>query len=305
MSGSYFQPMPAVEGVEHIYVNAGGLRTHVAVAGPEGGEPVMLLHGWPQHWWLWRNVMPELAAAGYRVYAPDLRGLGWSEATERFCDYDKRQFARDVIALLDVLELDRVKLAGHDWGGWTGFLVSMMAPERVDRYVAMNIPPPWLDPGPFELVKTLKALSRLGYQVIMATPGISRFAQAGPGRKFFADGIIKSARRREAWAGGALDVYLDQFKSPRRSNATMYIYRNFLLRELPQIQLGKYISGRLTTPTMLLFGMDDVAIDPAVLDADHSRFADDMKIERVEGCGHFIVDERPEFVSQRLLAFFS
>ena len=84
MSGSYFQPMPAVEGVEHIYVNAGGLRTHVAVAGPEGGEPVMLLHGWPQHWWLWRNVMPELAAAGYRVYAPDLRGLGWSEATERF-----------------------------------------------------------------------------------------------------------------------------------------------------------------------------------------------------------------------------
>lgn len=305
MSGSYLQPMPEVEGVEHIYVNAGGLRTHVAVAGPEGGEPVMLLHGWPQHWWLWRNVMPELAAAGYRVYAPDLRGLGWSEATERYRDYDKRQFARDIIALFDVLELDRVKLAGHDWGGWTGFLVSMMAPERVDRYMAMNIPPPWLDPGPFELGKTLKALSRLSYQVIMATPGMSRYAQAGGGRKFLADGIVKSARRREAFADGALEVFLDQFNSPRRSDATMYIYRNFLLRELPQIQLGKYVSGRLTTPTTLLFGMDDVAIDPAVLDADHSLLADDLKIERVEGCGHFIVDERPELVSERLLAFFS
>ncbi len=305
MSAPHLQPMPEVEGVEHLYVNAGGLRMHVAAAGPEDGDPVLLLHGWPQHWWLWRDVIPALAAEGYRVYAPDLRGLGWSEATDRFCDYDKRQYARDVIALLDALEIDTVRLAGHDWGGWTGFLVSIMAPERVDRYMAMNIPPPWLDPGPFDLPKTLKALSRLGYQVIMATPGISRFAQAGPGRAEFAKGIVKASKRREVWDNGVLDVFLDQFKDPRRSKASMYIYRNFLVRELPQIQLGKYVPGRLTTRTTLLFGLDDVAIDPAILDADHSKFADDLTIERVPDCGHFIVDEQPERVIDELLKFFA
>lgn len=305
MPEPFRQPMPEVPGVDHIYVNAGGLRTHVAVAGPERGEPVMLLHGWPQHWWLWRKVMPELAAEGYRVYAPDLRGLGWSEASERFCDYDKRRMARDVIALLDVLEIDRVRLAGHDWGGWIGFLVAIIAPERVDRYMAMNIPPPWLDPGPFDLVKTLKALSRLGYQVVMSTPGLSRFAQAGPGRKIFADAMRKSAIEPGAWQDGALEIYIDQLKNPRRSRASMYIYRNFLVKELRLIQLGKYLPARLTTPTRLLFGLDDVAIDPALLDADHSRFADDMTIERVPDCGHFIVDERPELVTTELIRFFA
>lgn len=66
--------MPEVEGVTHKYVNAAGLRMHVAVAGPEDGEPVLLLHGWPQHWWLWHNVIPPLAEK-YRVYAPDLADL--------------------------------------------------------------------------------------------------------------------------------------------------------------------------------------------------------------------------------------
>jgi pimeloyl-ACP methyl ester carboxylesterase len=305
MSGSYLQPMPEVEGVEHIYVNAGGLRMHVATAGPEGGEPVMLLHGWPQHWWLWRKVMPALAAQGYRVYAPDLRGLGWTEATERFADYDKRQFARDIVALLDELGIEKVKLAGHDWGGWTGFLVSITAPERVDRYVAFNILPPWLDPGPFDVGKMLKAVSRLWYQVVMATPGVSRFAQAGPGRAFFQKRLIGSAGDGDAWSGGAVDVYLDQFRDPRRSRATMYIYRRFLLVELPQIQTGKYVPARLTTRAKLVFGLDDIAIDPAVLDGPHEKFADDLTIDRVENCGHFIVDERPELVAEKLIEFFA
>jgi pimeloyl-ACP methyl ester carboxylesterase len=297
--------MPEVPGVEHIYVNAGGLRTHVAVAGPAEGPPVVLLHGWPQHWWLWRAVIPALAAAGHRVYAPDLRGLGWTEATEHSKDYDKRQLARDVVALLDTLELDRVKLAGHDWGGWVGFLVAINEPDRVERFVAMNIPPPWLDPGPLDIKRSLRALTRLWYQVVMATPGLSRFAQAGPGRKLLLDGVVNGTINRGVWDDGVLEVFLDQFQDPRRAHASMYIYRNFLLRELPAIQLRDYFHGRLTTPTKLLFGLEDAAVDPVILDADHALLADDMTIERVPGCGHFIVDEQPDLVAQRLIEFFS
>jgi pimeloyl-ACP methyl ester carboxylesterase len=297
--------MPEVGGVEHIWVNAGGLRTHVALAGPPEGRPVLLLHGWPQHWWLWRAVIPGLADAGYRVHAPDLRGLGWSEATSSCRDYDKRRLARDVIALLDVLELDRVLLAGHDWGGWTGFIVAMTAPERVERFVPMNIPPPWLDPGPLNPLKAARAASRLWYQAVMATPGLSRAVQAGVGRDRLSDAILKGSVRREVWEDGVLDVFLDQFQDPARSRATQCIYRSFLLRELPLIQAGRYLRERLTVPTHLLFGLGDAAIDPTVLDGDQSQYADDLTIERIEGCGHFIVDERPELVTARLLDFFA
>lgn len=297
--------MPDVPGVEHIWVNAGGLRTHVALAGPEDGRPVLLLHGWPQHWWLWRNVIPQLTAAGHRVIAPDLRGFGWTEPTERFRDYDKRAMARDVLALLDVLELDQVDLAGHDWGGWIGFLLAIIAPERVTRYLALNIPPPWLDPGPFNIGKTVKAASKLWYQVVMATPGVSRIAQAGPARGIFERQIIGSAADPAAFDAATVATYLDQFKDPRRAHASMYVYRSFLVRELPLIQLRRYVPGRLTTPTRLLFGLDDVAIDPSVLDADHTVFADDLTIERVADCGHFIVDERPDQVAAAMLEFFA
>lgn len=298
--------MPEVDGVEHIWVNAGGLRMHVAQAGPAGGPPVLLLHGWPQHWWLWREVIGPLAAAGYRVHAPDLRGLGWTEATSRFSDYDKRQFARDVVALLDALEIDQpVRLAGHDWGGWTGFLVAIQHPERIDRYMALNIPPPWLDPRPFNLGRALKATSRLWYQVVMATPGLSYMAQAGPAKSLLEDGIVKGSVRREVWKNGVLETFLDQFDTAERRRSSRLIYRRFLLTELPQIQAGKYVKGKLEVPTKLLFGRGDAAIDPDVIDTDHSRFATDMSIEFVEDCGHFIVDEQPELVTAEMLEFFA
>ena len=306
MSNALLQPMPEVPGIEHIYVNAGGLRMHVAVAGPEDGAPVMLLHGWPQHWWLWRKVMPDLAAAGYRVYAPDTRGFGWSEATEKFADYDKRNLARDFIALLDTLGIEKVRLAGHDWGGFAGFLVAMIAPERVDRFLVFNITPPWLDPRPFNLFAALKALSRLGYQVVMSTPGLSRFAQAGPGRKLFKDGVTKGSNTPEIWGDGALDTYLNQFLAPQRSTATKFLYRNFLVKELPLIQFNKYMPVKLTTRTKMVFGLDDVAIDPDLITSDrHSDYATDFTVETVENAGHFIVDEQPELATAKLLEFFA
>lgn len=305
MPGSYLQPMPEVEGVEHIYVNAGGLRTHVATAGPESGKPVMLLHGWPQHWWLWRNVMPSLAAAGYRVYAPDLRGMGWSEATERPCDYDKRQFARDIIALLDTLEIDKVRLAGHDWGGWTGFIVAITAPERVDRYLALNIAPPWLDPGPFDLGKVIPALWRLRYQVALSTPGVSQQITSGRLRSLLSGGMIEGSTNKDVWTDEVVDTYLNQFKSPKRGAATKFIYRQFLTKELPQAQFGKYVRNHLETNTKILFGVNDIAVDSSVVVADHSRFAPNLVVDPVENCGHFIVDEQPELVASKMLDFFA
>ncbi len=300
------QPMPEVPGVSHEFVSAGGLRMHVAVAGPEDGAPVLLLHGWPQHWWLWRKVMPALAEAGYRVYAPDLRGFGWSEATPKFADYSKQNLANDILRLIDALEIDRpIRLAGHDWGGWTGFLLCMREPQSFDRFLALNIPPPWGDPGPFDLKTNLKSLAKLRYQLPLSTPGLSRWTQAGGGKNILYNGVKDGTENQDAWKDGALKVFLDQFQDPKRSRATMMLYRRFLLTEMPKVASGKYAPGRLTVPTKLLFGMNDVAISPDVILADHSKKAENLTVETVDDCGHFIVDERPELVTEKMLEWFA
>ncbi|MFC0453252.1 alpha/beta fold hydrolase [Rhodococcus jostii] len=109
---------PALDGVRHRFLDLPGLRMHVAEAGH--GERVVLLHGFLQHWWEWREVVPGLAAR-YRVIRPDLRGAGWTDAPPT--GYTRDQLIADVVALLDTLELDRVGLVAHDWGALLGYAV--------------------------------------------------------------------------------------------------------------------------------------------------------------------------------------
>jgi pimeloyl-ACP methyl ester carboxylesterase len=106
--------MPWVPGVEHGYVDVDGLLMHAAEAGE--GDPIVLLHGWPRHWYLWRDLIPQLAT-DRRVICPDLRGFGWTEAPAG--GYGKDQLATDRLGV------DRFDLVGHDWGAYTGFLIAL------------------------------------------------------------------------------------------------------------------------------------------------------------------------------------
>src|SRR3954454_19753989 len=128
--------LPPVPGVRHRDIDAGGIRLHVAEAGD--GPPLLLLHGWPQHWWSWRHLIPALAER-HRVLVPDLRGWGWSDAPPG--DYAKTTFAADMIALLDAEGIDRVSVVGHDWGGLTAFLLALEHAKRVERLVALDTAP--------------------------------------------------------------------------------------------------------------------------------------------------------------------
>jgi pimeloyl-ACP methyl ester carboxylesterase len=118
---------PSIDGVEHRYVTTpGGLTIHVADAGPADGAPVMLVHGFPQHWWEWRRLIGPLADDGYRVLVPDLRGAGWSDAPRGA--YAKADMAEDLSAVLDRLGVGPVKLAAHDWGGPVAFILLLQHP---------------------------------------------------------------------------------------------------------------------------------------------------------------------------------
>ena len=132
--------IPHVEGVEHRFVDANGIRVHVAEAGAPDSPAVLLLHGWPQHWYMWRRVIAGLGDE-YRLLAPDLRGFGWTEAPGH--GYDGETFAGDQVALLEALGLERAHVVGHDWGGWAAMLLGILHPDRIDRMVVCNAPHPW------------------------------------------------------------------------------------------------------------------------------------------------------------------
>src|ERR1700742_610415 len=104
------------------------------------GDPLLLLHGWPQHFWCWRLVAPQLAQH-YRVICPDLRGFGWSDTPRH--GHHPETYASDAIALLDTLGIDRAWLLGHDWGAFSALLLALRHPERVRAVVALNTVLPW------------------------------------------------------------------------------------------------------------------------------------------------------------------
>jgi pimeloyl-ACP methyl ester carboxylesterase len=286
-------PFPHVDGVTHHYADAGGLRMHYAQAG--AGEPLVLLHGWPQHWYQWRHQIPELSKH-FRVICPDLRGFGWSDAPPS--GYDKETLAEDVVKLLDRLDItEPVELAGHDWGGWCGFLIALKHPERVERFLALNIPPPW---GKTDL-RTIGASWRFWYMGVLASPLGSVVVRRLPG--LIERLIQRPSVHKDAWTEYDLRQYSEPLREPARARATVQLYRTFLLREFPKVAAGRYEKYRLTMPARLVFGTRDFAISTAFL-RGYEPYVDDFEIEYVEDSGHFIGEEKGELVTERALEFF-
>jgi pimeloyl-ACP methyl ester carboxylesterase len=289
------RPLPELPGVEHRHLDVRGLRLHVAEAG--GGPPIVMLHGWPQHWWQWRHLIAGLSGS-YRVICPDQRGFGWSEAPAR-ASYRKEDLADDLVALLDALGLDRVRLVGHDWGGVIGFLACLRHPQRIERYLALNTAHPF----PVVDAAFLAQAWRLWYQLAIAAPWL--------GRRVVGGGHPRLARFLYRWLGGDGHVwsaedralYLDGLREPARAHASVVMYRTYLLREVLPTLRGRYAADRLRTPTLFLHGTRDRVLHPVFL-RGYEAHADDMTLELVEGAGHWIAEERPELVLARAREFF-
>jgi pimeloyl-ACP methyl ester carboxylesterase len=287
--------LPALPGVEHRWLDVpsggGRLRLHVAEAG--SGAPVLLLHGWPQHWWCWRRVIERLRGH-YRLLAPDLRGFGWSQAPGR--GYSAAGFAGDAVGLLDALGLTRAHVVGHDWGGFAAILLGLRHPGRVDRLLLSNTTGPWAPLTP----RVVAGLRRAWYAALVATPTLGERVVAHPR---FVPWFLRLGDRAALFCDEDAALYADQFRDPARAAAASRLYRYYL--QLAQaILLRRAFAGqRLQAPTRLLFGADDFYIPLAVLEGLEAH-GDDLTLEVVRGCSHWMPEERPDLVADRALALF-
>ena len=266
-------------GVTHREVTVRGVRLHVAQAGH--GPPLVLLHGWPQHWWSWRHLIPALAQR-YTVIAPDLRGWGWSQAPPG--DYAKSDFAADIVALLDHEGIDRARVMGHDWGGYTAFLLALDHPERVQRMVALDIVPPWPSrPG----LRQLGLPLFLSYQFVLASPLGAHVLTRAP--RFVRWLIRRGSGRDMRWSRAELDAYADVLRDPARARASSACYRTFLTREIAA-GLRRRPSD-LTVPSLLIMGGGS-----ALYWVTAPRPAPSLEVRVIPRAGHFLPEEAPDAV---------
>lgn len=126
--------------MNHSFIKANGLTFHVAQKGPEEGELVLLLHGFPEFWYGWRKQIDYLADKGYRVWAPDQRGYSLSDKPENVEGYQLENLVGDVVGLIEASQREKVVLVGHDWGGIVAWRVAREYPELVERLIILNAP---------------------------------------------------------------------------------------------------------------------------------------------------------------------
>src|SRR5271166_2561753 len=206
------------------------------------GTPVILLHGFPDTSDLWRNQIPALVDAGYRVVAPDLRGRGRSEKPERVEDYKLPASMSDVAGIMDALGIARAHIVGHDWGAAVAWVLAAFMPERVDRLVAISVGHPAALPHP-----TLEQLQKSWYYLLFHFPGLAEDALRKDDWYLFREFLQENSD---------VERYIQDLSEPGSLTAALNWYRanvppeRFLAppSRLPAVQaptLGIYSTGDL------------------------------------------------------------
>lgn len=287
--------MPIVAGVDHSFVGLPDGRMHVASLG--SGDPVLLLAGFAQTWWEWRDLMPALAAAGYRAIAPDLRGEGWSDLPAGAITRTRR--ADDVVALLDTLGLDRVRLVSHDIGAITAFQLALDRPDRISAQAMLSVPPPQLRLS----IDLVPGMRHLWHQEVLAIPGLGpALLRAGRLPRH----MFKNFSARPL-TPEVVELAVALLRDPGLAHAGGRLCRRVVLPELGRIVRGTYRQDRFAMPSLFVFGTEDIAFPAHILRtvfADPSAFGVDVRLALIEGAGHFVADEDPEATASVIVEFF-
>jgi pimeloyl-ACP methyl ester carboxylesterase len=286
-ASAWSPPLPEAPGFDHLVVETPGLRTHVAVIGE--GEPVVMLHGFPQHWWQWHAVAPVIAAGGYRVVCPDLRGAGWTLADDPRIERESR--LRDLLALLDALHIERAHLVSHDMGVLTAMQLTYDQPDRVRAAVQLSVPPAFMGFSP----KTLPGFRHLP-PFIWHRPGASL------------RGVFSEAYVARPLTEATIDAHLAPMRRPEIDGAVRPLTRGLVLGEALRMAGGVYRRRRLTVPTLVVLGRRDRPWTEELMGRicrSPERYADHVEFAYVDDAAHFMTDDAPAAVADLAVDWFA
>ena len=301
-------------------IKTNGIELSVHLAGPEDGQPLLLLHGWPELAYSWKNQIPVLAKAGYRVIAPDLRGFGASDCPEGAGKYDVDTLMADFTGLLDTLGHESAVFIGHDWGGILVWHAAMLAADRVAGVIGVNTP--HLPRGAEAPTHYFREIGGEDHYILrFQEPGYAESRFEGREDDFFAfifgkpptaeqfealyPEITHIPRLFEQFTGRPEDrivvgpedrkVYADAYRKTGFGPG-INLYRNF---DANWRRMGG-VDHRLAMPCKLVAAECDFMLPPK-LAAWMPALCKDVDIDILEACGHWTMWEQPEILNAYLL----
>lgn len=274
----------------HNTGSVNGIRLHYVIGGQ--GEPILLLPGWPETWYAWRKVMPTLAQH-YTVIALDMRGLGDSDKPEG--GYDTRTVAEDIYGLVGQLGFKRIFLVGHDVASWVAYAYTAAHPDSVLRLVVLDAAIPGVTP---EQAFQLSRDSKTWQFVFHAVPDLPEELTAGRERLYLSWFFQAKSAHPEAIGETDIDEYVRCYSAPKAMRAGFEYYRA-VFDDITQNQ--EYAKTKLKMPVLALGG--EKATGNGMLHTMQMA-ASDVRGGIVNDCGHYIPEERPDYLADQILSFF-
>jgi pimeloyl-ACP methyl ester carboxylesterase len=278
----------ALLGARRIFASANGLTFEVFEAG-QGERLALLLHGFPETAVMWRHIVAPLVAKGYRVWAVNQRGYGATSRPQGKAQYSLAALTGDVVGLIDASGAKSVMLISHDWGGVIAWVVAIRRLRSLERLVFINIPHPLCFARALKrrFSQKLKSL----YVALFQIPAVPVWLLS-VGRGFLTGFMIrKAAGRPDATPDEVIDIYRENVAAPGGAAAMLNWYRSALW----DVAAARDLGAALATPTLIVWGLDDVALDKSCLEGTE-RYVTNLRIERLPGVSHFSPEDAPEKV---------
>ncbi|HYU40370.1 MAG TPA: alpha/beta hydrolase [Acidimicrobiia bacterium] len=270
--------------MERLELAVGELAFEARADGPEDGELVLLLHGFPQTSFSWRYQLPVLAGAGYRGVAPDQRGYSPRARPADLTSYRAERYVEDVIGLADALGADRFHLVGHDFGGFVAWDVASLHPERLSTLSVVSTPHP--APMAKSILEGGEQRERSSYMLFFRSPE----AEA-----FFLDNDAAGLRSLyEATGLSEVDEYVRVLTQPGAMTAALNWYR--------AVDRSTAMAMRpITSPTLYVWSTNDPALGREAAEATATHVTGPYRFEVLEGVSHWIPEEAPDALNALLL----
>jgi pimeloyl-ACP methyl ester carboxylesterase len=283
------------EGIRLEQVATNGITLEVAVAGPEDGPLVILLHGFPESWHGWRHQIGPLAEAGFRVVAPNQRGYGSSDKPRGIRAYSLDELAADVVGLLDSLKREQAFLVGHDWGGIVAWWLLIHHPGRFTKAAILNAP------HPVAIQQALRAdlgqIRRSWYTFAMQIPWLPEVMFRRRNFQALARALVNSSRPG-TFSEADLDRYREGWSNPGAIRGMVNWYRAaFRARPAPPAD------PIVRVPTLMLWGARDRFLGRGLAWIS-GALCENLTVEWFEDATHWIQHEEPERVNQAIIRFF-
>jgi len=310
------------------FFDVNGVRLRVVDAGPEDGPVVLLAHGFPELAFSWRHQIPALAAAGYRVLAPDQRGYGGSSRPDDVAAYDITELTGDLVGLIDAVGAERAAIVGHDWGATVAWSVPLFHPERVAAVAGLSVPPVprpqtppthayrrifgdnffyvlhFQQPGPADAEMAAdprKAMLRVLGGMRAPTDEASALRMLTPGPQGFIERLAEPDHLPDWLTETELDYYASEFSRTGFTGALNW-YRNFDRNwEITAHPVAETIS----VPGLFVGGTADPVLAFTRTDRAREVVKGPYRQVMLDGAGHWIQQERPAEITSELLSFLS